>query len=144
MVATRIFVSISQKSQHWSQVCESVENAVTIALDLVKQKGFVAHNVDTPRLLVEDKLGSRIHVVFDVDHDTYRPEVAHLPGQGNLPVIAVWFSKIDSAQLAPQGIRDKVNSEVRQWHTLKDANATPPFVFDRSKGACPTFVIHNH
>ncbi len=141
MTAKRIFVSISSKSQHWPQSCESAKAAIDIALDLVKRQGLVPRdNEMSPRLLIEDKWGSRTHIVFDVLHDTYRSETAHLPSEGNLPVIVVWLSTTETAQPATQGIENRVNDEVRQWHTLTDAGGVPPFVFDRSGGAYPIFT----
>lgn len=139
MAAKRAFVSVSMKSKHWAQACNSVTAAIDVALNLLKQQGLVSQDVETPRLLVEERLGSRMHIVFDIHHDSYRPETAHLPSEGNLPVIAVWLGT-EKVQIATQGLCDKVNDEVRQWHTLVGAKRTPPFFFDRSGGAFPTFM----
>ncbi|KJZ69427.1 hypothetical protein HIM_11177 [Hirsutella minnesotensis 3608] len=153
MAAKRVFVSISSKSKHWAQAYNSAESAVNVALDLIKQRGLVPQDVDTPRLLIEDKFGSRTHIVFDILHDSYRSETAHLPDEGHLPVIAVWLGTRESVQTATQGLRNKVNDEVRQWHTLMGAERNPPFFFDRSGGAFPIFMdpqaaavelVHSH
>ncbi|KAI0459905.1 hypothetical protein F5B21DRAFT_499051 [Xylaria acuta] len=79
----------------------------------------------SPRLIVEDKWGSRTHIVFDVHHDSYNSKTAHLPSEGDLSVIAVWLSAAETVQLATQGIRERVNDEV-----LKHAIRSTPYNVD--------------
>lgn len=140
MAARRVFLSVSAKSSHWPQVCESAEEAVRIAVELIRQEENMISQWGDPRLLVEERWGSRIHIVFDILHDTYNSQEAHLPGHGNLPVIAVWLSKKEVAQTASEGIQKKVNDEVREIHRLFGEGSEPPFFIDHSGGKVPVFM----
>ncbi|KAJ0100751.1 hypothetical protein J7T55_004262 [Diaporthe amygdali] len=139
MAARRVFLSVSAKSSHWPQVCESAEEAVRIAVELIKKENIITQ-WGVPRLLVEERWGSRTHIVFDILHDTYSSQEAHLPGHGNLPVIAVWLSKKEVVQTASEGIQKKVNDEVWEVHRLSGKGSEPPFFIDHSGGKVPIFM----
>lgn len=89
MAAKRAFVSVSMKSKYGAQACNSATAAIHVVLNLLKQRGLVSQDAKTPRLLVEEPLGSRTDTVLDIHHDTYRPERAQ---RGNLLVIAAWVN----------------------------------------------------
>ncbi|KAH8762064.1 hypothetical protein F5883DRAFT_561656 [Diaporthe sp. PMI_573] len=139
MAARRILISISSKSSHWGQIRESPEEAIRIAEDLIKKENIISQWGE-PKLLVEERWGRRTHIVFDILHNDYRPEEAHLPGHGNLPVIAVWLSNTEAVQTATMGIQKKVNSEVREVHRLFGYGSEPPFFIDHSDGKVPLFM----
>ncbi|KAH8761627.1 hypothetical protein F5883DRAFT_562595 [Diaporthe sp. PMI_573] len=139
MEARRILISISSKSSHWGQVRESPEEAIRIAADLIKKQNIIPQWWE-PKLLVEERWGQRTHIVFDILHSDYRPEEAHLPGHGNLPVITVSLSKTEAVQAATMGIQDKVNSKVREVHRLFGDGSEPPFFIDHSDGKVPLFM----
>lgn len=139
MAARRIFVSVSTKSAHWSSISESANVAVGIAMDLVRQKEDVVLPSGEPKILIEEKWGSRTHIVFDIFHDTYDPEEAHLHGRGDLPVIAVSLSGNEVVQVAVPAMRKKVNDEVREIHRLSGGGSRPPFIVDHSDGKIPFF-----
>lgn len=139
MDARRVFVSISSKSAHWLRISESTEEAIGIAVNLIKDKNIVPRMGDA-KLLVEERWGSRTHVVFDMLHDAYNPETAHLPGHGNIPVIAVWLSGTEAIQVATKGLTEQVNDEVRDAHRKFGDGSKPPFFIDHSDGKVPLFV----
>lgn len=140
MNARRVLVSVSTKSAHWSQIDTSPQDAVDISMDLIKQKKDLIPELGEPRLLVVEKWGSRTHIVFDLLHDTYNSDNAHLPDQGNLPVIAVWLSGQEVAQVATEGVKNRVNDEVRDMHRRFGDGGKPPFYVDHSDGKVPVFV----
>lgn len=140
MAARRIFLSVSAKSSHWPQVCESAEEAVRIAMELIEHEDSIIPQWRDPKLLAEERWDSRTHIVFDILHDSYKSEEAHLPGHGDLPVIAVWLSKKQVVQTASEGIRNKVNNEVQEIHRLFGEGSQPPFFIDHSGGKVPVFM----
>lgn len=155
MDARRIFVSFSSKSAHWpqtsepqiseaqisgAQISESAKVAVDIAMDLIKKEEGIIPRTGEPKILVEERWGSRTHIVFDLLHDTYNPEDAHLPGHGDLPVIAVWLSGKEAVQVATPGLQTKVNHEIRDTHRKFGEGSKPPFFIDHSGGKVPMFV----
>jgi len=139
MAARRIFLSISSKSSHWAQIRESPEEAVRIAVELIKKENIISQWGE-PKLLVEERWNQRTDIVFDILHDDYKSEEAHLPGHGNLPVILVWLSKNEAVQVATLGIQNKVNDEVRETHRLSGDGGEPPFFIDHSNGKVPLFM----
>lgn len=155
MTARRVFVSISSKSAHWpeasepqtseaqisgAQISDSTKAAIDVAMDLIEREETITPPLGEPKMLVEERWGSRTHVVFDLFHETYNPEEAHLPGYGNLPVIAVWLSGTEVAQVATEGLRNRVNEEVRDTHRKFGKGGKPPFFIDHSGGKVPLFV----
>lgn len=142
MAARRVFVSISPRSRYWSQVCESAEAVLYIALALIKENKLLPDSVDTQdaKLLVEERWGLRTHIVFDICHDDYNSETAHLSSSDRLPVIAVWLSAKESAQIATKGIKIKVNEETREFHRLHPIGVQPPFIVDHTNGKVPCFA----
>lgn len=140
MDARRVFVSVSSKSAHWVKINESAQIAVDCAMSLIKKGEDQGLQLGEPRLLVEEKWGQRTHIIFDLRHDAYDPETAHLPTHGDIPVIAVWLSGEESLQVATQGLRDRVNHEVRDIHRKFGDGSRPPFFIDHSDGKVPFFI----
>lgn len=139
MAATRILVIVSSRSPYWTQALESAEVMGGIALDILKQNSLLSCST-TPRFVAEEKFTTRTHLIFDVFYDDYRPETAHLPGQGDLlPVLQVWLSKEPRAGIANPKIQDMVNERVREIHDLMGMGSVPPFSVDHSNGQVPTF-----
>ncbi len=139
VVAQRIFVSISPKSQFWPLGGESAAAIVNIALDLAKKHNLVDPEAQGPRLLVEERWGPRTHIVFDLNHDGYDSETAHLPGRNHLPVVIVFLSANESAQAASKLLEDRVNQEVREIHGSHTAGVQPPFIVDHTEGKIPCY-----
>lgn len=133
VAARRIFVSISRKSRFWPLAGESVTTIVDTALNLAKKHRLVEPEARDPRLLVEERWGPRTHIVFDLHHNDYDSNTAHLPGR-NLPVIIVFLSTTESAQAASKLLEDRINQEVRDIHGSHTAGVQPPFIVDHTSG----------
>jgi hypothetical protein len=139
VVAQRVFVSISPKSQFWPLAGDSAAAIVGIALDLAKKHGLVEPEAHDPRLLVEERWGPRTHIVFDLHHDDYDADTAHLPGHNHLPVVVVFLSASESAQAASKLLEDRVNREVGEIHGSHTAGVQPPFIVDHTGGKIPCY-----
>lgn len=102
-------------------------------------EGLLPRDTINLRFMAEENFDTRNHLVFDVSHDDYQPATAHLPGQGDLPVVRVWLSKEQGADVAGSDIRSRVNNRIREIHDLTGAGSVPPFFVDYSGGKLPTF-----
>jgi hypothetical protein len=89
--AKRVLILVSRRSPHWVAAWDSSEELVTIALNILEEKGFIPSDVGNShsaiRFLAKERWDVRTFIVFDIFHDTYNPDKAHLAGQDNLPVI---------------------------------------------------------
>lgn len=135
----RVFVSVSSRSPLFPVAWENPEMVIQDAIKLVIQQDLNPANT-APRLLVVERW-SRIYVVFDLGHDNYKPETAHISGQNDLPVVAVDFSRdgISTARAASTGLQDEVNKQIREIHDLSGLGSQPPFIIDHANGKVPTF-----
>lgn len=138
MIATRIFVIMSARSQYWNQACQAPGSIGKIALDNLRDQDLLS--VDTlPKFLAEEKFTTRTHLILDICHDTYRPEDGHLPGQDELPVLHLRLSKEEGVESASMNIQRAVNERVREIHDLTGEGSVPPFLIDHLNGQIPTF-----
>lgn len=154
MTATRVLVVLSSGSPYWpepgsepeileaqiseAQISDSTKAAIDAAMELIK--GEMVPQLGEPKILLEERWGSRTYIVFDLFHETYDPEVAHLAGYGNLPVIVVWLGVREVVQVVTEGIRNKVNEEVRDTHRQFGIGGKPPFFVDHTGGKVPLFI----
>lgn len=143
----RIFVSVSRKSPHFTAAWEDSQTVVHAAIDVLKETNSIPDATLAalnPRLLVVERW-SRIHLVFDILHEAYKPENAHLPNQYDIPTIAVFlFSQKDKtsvrhATAAGSKLREEVNEQVRIFHNLTGLGSQPPFFVDHANGNVPHF-----
>lgn len=142
----RIFVSVSSKSPHFAAAWEDPQVVVQAALDLLKESNTISSPPDAapnPRLLLVERW-CRIHLVFDIFHEAYDPEDAHLPGRYDLATIAVFFLQKDKTSIryataAESKLRREVNEQVRDFHNLTGTGSQPPFFIDHANGNVPTF-----
>lgn len=148
--ARRIFVDVSRRSSLYGDAWDSPEKIIQAAVDTLQDPErhlMPVGGIDTPppvRFLAKERW-QRVFVVFDVFHDTYDPETAHLPGRNNLPVIAITFSWKEGAdathaRTAGVGLRDKVNNQIRDLHDFNGIGSQPPFVVDHADGNVPTYL----
>lgn len=135
----RVFASVSSRSPLFPIAWEDPQSVVQDALKLVIQQGLNPANTSSRLLAVER--WSRVHIVFDLGHDDYKPEAAHLLGQNDLPVLAVDFSRdgTNTARAASTGLQDEVNKQIREIHDLTGFGSQPPFFIDHANGSVPTF-----
>lgn len=144
--AKRVLILVSRKSPHWVAAWESSEELVTIALNILEEKGFLpssdaaGNNHSEIRFLAKERWDLRTFIVFDIFHDTYNPDTAHLAGQDNLPVILVSFGKKETASVAGTPMRNKVNSDIRALHNSTGPGSRPPFAVDHADGHVPFYT----
>lgn len=141
--AKRVLILVSRKSPHWVTAWDSNEELVTIALTILEEKGFIPPDAEnshsTVRFLAKERWDLRTFIVFDIFHDTYNPDTAHLAGQDNLPVILVSFGKKETASIAGTPMRNKVNSDIRALHNSTGPGSRPPFAVDHANGQVPFY-----
>ncbi|KAJ2891079.1 hypothetical protein MKZ38_000946 [Zalerion maritima] len=137
--ATRVFISVSRKSSHYDSAWDSPNPVVRFALQVVKDCNLLSYNkLPTPRLLAKERW-QRIHIVFDIFNDSYDPKTAHLAGQNDLPVVAVYLGGTDKASIAPSPLKEEVNKSIRNLHDWNGNESQAPFVVDHAKGNVPTY-----
>lgn len=116
---------------------------VDIALRLMQEEQLIPLDVQnhpsTIRVLAKERWDLRTFIVFDIFHDTYNPDTAHLPGQNDLPVISVFLSKSESASVAGTPMMNKINSDIRAIHRATGPGSRPPFIVDHSEGRVPYY-----
>ncbi|PNY21252.1 Uncharacterized protein TCAP_07250 [Tolypocladium capitatum] len=139
----RVLVIVSQRSSHWDAAWTSPGEVVAVALSLAQQSGLLPQGVredpSATRLLATEKWDRRIFIVFDVYHDTYNPDRAHLDGQDNLPVIEIYLSRKEIARVAGTPTANKVNRDIRAIHNATGPGSRPPFNVDHSEGKVPFY-----
>ncbi|WQF77032.1 hypothetical protein CDEST_02046 [Colletotrichum destructivum] len=139
-IAKRIFVSVSKKSRHWPQAWSYDKEIVDVAIDLIKSKDTAAQvaYADT-MLVVQERWPMRIWIIFDIFNTEYDPSKAHLPGQNDLPVIAISLSNKTTITNATEGLENRVNKGVREAHDLHGDGSRAPFKIDHANNNIPTF-----
>ncbi|KAK1995997.1 hypothetical protein LX36DRAFT_638815 [Colletotrichum falcatum] len=144
-IAKRILVSVSKKSPYWSLAWLENERLVdeelvNAAIDLINSSNTAAQVAHTDIMLVAaERWPGRIWIVIDIFNTKYDPSKAHLPGQNDLPVIAISFSKKSSIQIATDGITKMVNKKIQEVHDLHGDGCRAPFQIDHTNNNIPTF-----
>jgi hypothetical protein len=80
-----------------------------------------------------------IYIVFDIFHDSYEPDLAHLMEHNSLPVIVVRFSRQVTVTSVSDNLRARVNREVASAHNFNGKNSRPPFLEDHTDGKIPEY-----
>lgn len=144
----RVFVAVSRKSPSYDDAWDSPEKTIRDAVHLLQERRLLPREAaaPTPRFLAKERW-HRILIVFEVFHDAYNPDDAHLPGRNDLPVIAVSFSAkhgqqvhTESAREADPRLQDQVNTQIRNLHDWHGMGSRPPFVVDHADGKVPTYA----
>lgn len=68
-----------------------------------------------------------------------QPQTAHLSGENNLPVVAVFFGAHEKAFVAGPPMANKVNADLRAVHNSTGVGSEPPFFVDHADGAVPVY-----
>ncbi|CCF43617.1 hypothetical protein CH063_03117, partial [Colletotrichum higginsianum] len=110
----------------------------------MEEKHLISPNItpndpDAVKLLATERWDIRTYIVFDVFHDTYDPDTAHLSAEDHLPVISVFLSQKDSAGIAGMPMANEVNSDIRALHNSTGPGSRPPFFVDRADGKAPFY-----
>ncbi|KAM4060968.1 hypothetical protein HRG_012927 [Hirsutella rhossiliensis] len=139
----RILVSVSSKSPCWPRAWAYPEEIIAVALSLVKEDNLISsdkYNDPSQCLfLAKERWDGRVFIVFDVFHDAYNPDSAHLPGQNDLPVTLVHLSRRNKVNVAPTPVMRKLNRELEELHNSTGLESRPPFSVDHANGQHPTY-----
>ncbi|KDN60030.1 hypothetical protein CSUB01_09638 [Colletotrichum sublineola] len=89
----------------WKEKCEAQDewvdeklHVVKVAVDLISSSNTATQVAQTDTMLVAtERWSTRIWIVIDIFNTKYDPSKAHLPGQNDLPVIAITFSDIPTS-----------------------------------------------
>ncbi|POR36999.1 Uncharacterized protein TPAR_02801 [Tolypocladium paradoxum] len=139
----RVLVSVSRKSPYWTSAWTSSEEVIRVALQLMKENNMVSLAPDDPSsylFLAKERWDSQTYLVFDIFHDTYDPDNAHLPGQNDLSVISVFLHQKESVSDAGKMLENKVNKDLRSLHNSTGLGSRPPFTVDHADGMWPTYL----
>lgn len=141
--AKRVLIMVSRRSPQWENAWTSPEELIAIALRLAQESGLLPQCVQEDpsaiRFVAKERWDGRTFIVFDVHHDTYGPDRAHMHGQDNLPVIEVYLSRREIARMAGNPTANKVNGDVRALHDATGPGSRPPFSVDHSDGKVPFY-----
>lgn len=141
--ARRVLVNVSPYSRCWTDAWIGSEQVMAAAVGLIKDKLSDALPPDTDaeydcRLLAIERWDSRMHIVFDVFHDGYDPDQAHLPGENSLPLITVSLGRMETV-CASSPAEKTVNEAVRKLHDSFGWGGRPPFRVDHANGKVPYY-----
>lgn len=141
--AKRVLIMVSRRSPQWEKAWAFPEELIVIALRLAQESGLlppcVQEDSSATRFLAKERWDGRVFIVFDVYHDTYDPDRAHMHGQDDLPVIEVYLSRKEVARMAGKPTANKVNGDVRALHNATGLGSRPPFSVDHSQGKVPFY-----
>ncbi|KAJ2892368.1 hypothetical protein MKZ38_009944 [Zalerion maritima] len=141
--AKRVLIVVSRTSPHWFKAWTSSEELITIALELMQEKQLISldtqNDASVIRFLAKERWDLRTFIVFDIFHDTYNPDEAHLPDQNDLPVISVFLGQKESTSIAGRPMANKVNSDIRALHNATGPGSRPPFAIDHIDGKVPFY-----
>ncbi|KAM7188714.1 hypothetical protein V8F33_010484, partial [Rhypophila sp. PSN 637] len=144
--AKRVLIVVSRTSHHWSKAWTSSKELITIALRVLQQEelipSYVHSDSSSITLLATERWDLRTFIVFDIFHDTYDPDMAHLPGHNDLPVVWVFFGRDEraGANIAGKPMENKVNNDIRALHDATGLGSRPPFVVDHADGKVPFYL----
>ncbi|KAJ0159935.1 hypothetical protein CTA2_8863 [Colletotrichum tanaceti] len=140
MVAKRIFVSVSKKSQHWSRAWLDDRETINVAIGLLNSHDPPAQITDADAMLVVKEMWPmRIWIVLDIFNTEYDPSQAHLPGRNDLPVVAISLGNGANVTVAGEALRDRVNKGVRDAHDLHGDGSRAPFQINHANNNIPTY-----
>lgn len=139
----RVFVTIKATSDHYSEAWMVPEYLVKLLLNaLPLEASEKPHKAAAIRVLAVIRTNSKIRIAFDLFHNDYNSETAHLPGEGNLPVWQVVLNKKNGNETietlsASKPVQDIVNEEVRRIHRSNALHTQPPFKEDYANNNTP-------
>lgn len=135
--ALRVLVIVSNRSSLWQQACNSPEDLISPAMQVLEQHRLFDRPRDTQPdtlLLAIQKWAVRLLFVFDISNKNYNAELGHLLEQNNLPVVVVHFSSKQIAYEPRQAECERVNGDIARLQDANGYGAVPPFIEDHTKG----------
>ncbi|KAL3418458.1 hypothetical protein PVAG01_10174 [Phlyctema vagabunda] len=104
--------------------------------DIVQSFPSTAHHDSSHRFLAAECWGTRIAIVFDVNHDRYDWETAHSPAENKLPVFRLQPTKPTNL-VRDTSLDVRINDRIAQLHNLNGFSTRPPYIADHTQGADP-------
>jgi len=142
-IAQRVLVVVSRQSPHWLTAWASSDELIDVAFRLLRIKKLIPSDTEndssTVMFLAKERWDLRTFLVFDIFHNTYNADDAHLPGQNDLPVISIFLGRKESAGIAGRPMANKVNADIRALHNATGPGSRPPFVVDHADGNVPFY-----
>lgn len=142
--AKRALLVVSPTSRHWSQAWTSSKELIPIALRVFQEEELIPTDLHSDSsqitLIATERWDLRTFIVFDMFHDSYDPDMAHLPGCNDLPVVCVFFGRNEKAIRAGKPLENKVNKDIRALHDKTGLGSRPPFVIDHANGKVPVYL----
>ncbi|KIH88781.1 hypothetical protein SPBR_09011 [Sporothrix brasiliensis 5110] len=143
-IAKRVVVVVSRKSRYWATAWASSEGLIAVAFRLLQVERLIPsdaqNNPSTVTFIAKERWDLRTYLVFDIFHDTYNADEAHIPGRNDLPVISVFLGeKKESAGIAGRPTANKVNTDIRALHNSTGPGSRPPFTVDHIDGQVPFY-----
>jgi len=139
----RVVVSVPRKSPYWSKAWESSEEVIAVALRLIGEGDLVSPDAydDPSRCLfvAKERWDERTYIVFDIFHDSYNYDEAHLPGRNDLPVVLVLLKQRGRVYNAPPPMMNRANTRLRELYDSTGWGSHPPFSVDHADGRYPTY-----
>ena len=141
----RFLLHLSERAsdiKHWSVAWDSPEELVSAALQAAKDAKLITSTATAVEctLLAKQHWGTRIFAVFDLANEAYDPAAGHLTEHNDLAVLTIYYKRHRIvAQLATEGMRSKVNEDVRYLHDMNGWGSTPVFEEDHRDGKYPNY-----
>lgn len=137
-IGRRVVVNVSRSSNYRELAWETPTEFIDTVLEILKGQGWVPLETKTQqpdvRLIISKITRRETLILFDLFHDGYDFETAHLYGQ-DLPVLIVALRRGGHERILPADVlvTRKVNFEVRYLYNRNGSKA-PPFSEDARKG----------
>jgi hypothetical protein len=115
---------------------------ITISLELLKERMGFSADYDWDVLYVaRERSGIQTHIVFDIFNIGYEPNMAHIKGKNDLPVISIFFTRGEEVTVGEvvMPVVNSVNKQIQDIHDLEGIGSQPPFSIDRADGKIPTY-----
>lgn len=147
----RVFLHVSSKSDYYSKAWDEIKsNENSKVVSAAVQALIDGHIVDSgdegiqPRVMAVNRWPRFIHIVFDLFYDTYDAKTGDQLEKNTLPVHQLLFTKKDGKEsclcsAVTDGIRQKVNHEIMNFHILNGYDKEPPFFEDHTNGNVPIY-----
>jgi hypothetical protein len=137
----RVLISVGSKSSYLSEAWDQPEEMIQTSLRILLEKKALSPSPADVLYVAKERWGPRTHIVFDIFNHDYDPDVAHIEGRNDLPVITIFFTRGTDVVVSDAGmpVANAVNKGIRDIHDLEGLNSRPPFSTDHANGNVPTY-----
>ncbi|KAI7909243.1 hypothetical protein M0657_011141 [Pyricularia oryzae] len=134
----RICVAVHKKSPSWSKAWDSPNEIISMATEYLSQRNNLPTGL-TPLFLAKERWETRTMICFDLFHNDYEPESAHLAEKNQLPVTMIALATDLEIITTTKYIQVQVNQSIREFHDYYGLGSRPPFAVDHANGNIPTY-----